>query len=59
MSSNGSPVARWLNTFVNNSNISKEYVDIFKKFGYETLNEVEKSFKSRHVLFEFELKLKN
>ena len=31
------PVARWLDTFVFNS---KQYAEIFKKFGYETLNEV-------------------
>lgn len=32
---NGSPVARWLDTFV-----CKQYADIFKKFGYDTLNDV-------------------
>lgn len=33
------PVARWLDTFVLNSN-SKQYAEIFKKFGFDTLNEV-------------------
>ncbi|CAF1018849.1 unnamed protein product [Brachionus calyciflorus] len=31
------PVARWLDTFVFNS---KQYAEIFKKFGFDTLNEV-------------------
>ena len=35
------PVARWLDTFVCN-NMSKRYVEVFKKHGYETLNEVTK-----------------
>ncbi len=29
------PVARWLDTFV-----CRQYADIFKKFGYDTLNDV-------------------
>ncbi len=33
------PVARWLDTFV-----CRQYADIFKKFGFDTLNDVRKIF---------------
>jgi hypothetical protein len=33
------PVARWLETFVCN-NMCKQYVEVFQKFGYNTLNQV-------------------
>ena len=33
------PVARWLDTFVCN-NRSKQYVEIFKRYGYDTLNDI-------------------
>ena len=33
------PVARWLETIVN-TNICKQYVEVFKRYGFETLNDV-------------------
>ena len=33
------PVARWLETIVS-TNICKQYVEVFKRYGYDTLNDV-------------------
>jgi hypothetical protein len=36
----GGPVARWLDTVVCNTNRSKQYVDVFKRYGFDTLHDI-------------------